>query len=91
MHAIADDLPVDLSRLMFNLSLRQHLIILPMHFFRSGSWLPIIWLIVPEPHETRLPAGKPISRMIASACGIQSFQLSHELANLLITIQSLSA
>ncbi|GFY82752.1 hypothetical protein Acr_02g0009920 [Actinidia rufa] len=66
MHAIAADLPVDVSRLMFNLILEALL------DNSSQAYLPFRLLvmnflsqhlIVPEPYETRLLADKPISRI----------------------------
>ena len=66
MHATASNLPVDASRLMFNLILE----VLSDNY--SRAFLPFGLLvtyflaqdlIAPEPHETRLLAPKPISRM----------------------------
>ncbi|GFY91011.1 hypothetical protein Acr_07g0012070 [Actinidia rufa] len=65
MHAIASNLPVHLGRLMFNLILKALL------DNSSRAFLPFRFLIIeflkthmiePEPHETHLPMGNPISQ-----------------------------
>ena len=66
MHAIASNLPADMSRLMFNLILEASLdnsLSAFLSFELLVTDFLAYYLIVPEPHKTYLPAGKPISRM----------------------------
>ena len=66
MYAIALNLPIDLSHLMFNLILEASLDNSSRAFLPFGLLVTDFWgihLIVPEPHEIHLPTGKPISRI----------------------------
>ncbi|GFY81331.1 hypothetical protein Acr_01g0011400 [Actinidia rufa] len=66
MLAIASNLPIDLCRLMFNLILEASLDNSSCTFLPFGLLVTEflgIHLIVPESHESRLPTGKPISRI----------------------------
>ena len=64
MHAIASNLLVDLSRLLFNLILEAFLdnssrVFLPFGFLITEFLKS--HMIEPESHETHLPMGNPIS------------------------------
>ncbi|GFY82955.1 hypothetical protein Acr_02g0011950 [Actinidia rufa] len=66
MHAIASNLPVNVSHLMFKLILEAASNNSSHAFLPFGLLVTDFLaqhLIMPKPHETRLPAGKLISRM----------------------------
>ena len=67
MHVIASNLPIELGRLIFNL-LFEALLDNSSRTFLSFGLLVTEFLkshlIEPEPYETRLPMGNPISKKI---------------------------
>ena len=69
MHDIASDLLVNVSRMMFNLILEASLDNSFLAYLSFGLLVTDFLaqhLIVLKPHETRLPASKPISRGYSS-------------------------